>query len=181
MSAIPKGLGPYRRCKQCERSYRDRGPGSGVKRSVCSVECEAAEKRSKAQASHERSNIRKVTARSGRQRDPLEGVHGVYEFPIPFGFDPHHWVQQGWLKLYVRDLDLPDDEAVALLRDLLSDERNISVLEHALHWDGHYNPRCLFTRADVKPEAFEFAEELGTAMVNKLERAYPPATQKEAA
>ncbi|HVJ27457.1 MAG TPA: HNH endonuclease [Vicinamibacterales bacterium] len=68
MTAIPKGLGPYRRCKQCERSFRDRGAGSGVKRSLCSVECEQAEKRGKA--------AKAANAKRARQQRTRQGAGG---------------------------------------------------------------------------------------------------------
>lgn len=162
-----------RQCSQCPNRFEDRGAGSGIKRDLCSVECETAQKRSKAQASSERSNLRKVANRTGGTVDPLAGVYGRYSFPIPYGYDPHHWCQRNWLRDHVRSLDLPRDEAVEMFRDLLSDERNISVLKHEVHWDGHYSANNLFTREDVKPEAFVFADELGAAMRQKLERAYP--------
>jgi hypothetical protein len=169
-----------RECEWCGERFKARLAGSGVPPTFCRYACYQASKRSQAQESHERSNLRKVANRTGTGADLLAGVHGVYEFPIPHGFDPHHWCKQRWLIDYVRDLDLPDDEARALLKDLLSDERNISVLEHTVHLDGHTNPRCLFTRDDVKPEAFVFAAELGPAMVQKLERAYPEAQESAA-
>jgi hypothetical protein len=47
------------------------------------------------------------------------------------------------------------------------------VLEHTVHWDGHYNPRRLFTRADIKPEAWDFAADLG--LTHLLEKTYQEA------
>jgi hypothetical protein len=84
----------------------------------------------------------------------------------------HHWLPQESIRVYVRSLRLPDDAADGMLRRLLHDRRNISALCLRCHGNtgtvGHG-----MRRKDVRPDAFEFAAELGPEWLTRLERSYP--------
>lgn len=86
----------------------------------------------------------------------------------------HHWTPQQFIRVYVRGLRLPREQARPLLRDLLRDERNLVRVCHACH-GGHTvaSAGSSFTRADVPESAFDFARELGEEYVVRLEREYP--------
>lgn len=89
------------------------------------------------------------------------------------GCQGHHVLGQQHIGDYVRGLRLDDAEAFALEEQLLSDRRNRLPLCPDCHYEHEYEPYGRLPRRFVPASAWEFAPELGTWAVVRLERDYP--------
>lgn len=89
------------------------------------------------------------------------------------GCQGHHVLAQQHIRDHVRGLRLDDAEAFALEERLLSDRRNRLPVCPDCHYGHEYAPDARLPRRLVPASAWEFAAELGTWAVVRLEGDYP--------
>lgn len=79
MPPIPKVPVRVRECVFCGGDFTDRGPGSGIRRDVCSVDCERAGDRARAQRADRERRARQQRNRTGRDGEQFAWPLTVFE------------------------------------------------------------------------------------------------------